>query len=128
MERMRKWFFTISSDLRPFPYTSIIGSIEDTDYTAGDRYVPIYGRRNTKHFPAIHSLDVRYSWKKNFSWGYVSFYVEILNVYNHKPEDELKWDYRFPYGPNNPKVFSSAEEEDKMLSGILPNFGAEIKF
>ncbi len=113
-----------------FPYTPIVGSIRDPFYTAGDRYIPIYGERNTKHFSIRHSLDIRYSYKKNFTWGYVSFYVEVLNVYSQQPEDEESWDSRYPYGPNNPRKVSSEKEDDdtNVKSGMMPNFGVEIKF
>jgi hypothetical protein len=115
------WFQLYTSS----PYTPIISSQLDTDYTAGTRYYPIYGRPNSKRFPVRHRLDLRYSFKAPYSWGYVSWYVELINCYNNRPKDYEKWDYRFPYNRGyNPRKESSSESG---LS-IIPNFGVEVKF
>ncbi len=113
-----------------FPYTPIVSSHLDTDYfndTGKSRYIPETGARNSRHFPMDHKLDVRYSWKHDVSWGYISYFCEIMNIYNYRPIIEHKWDYRYPYGSDNPENVSPDPEEDPML-GIFPNFGVEIKF
>ena len=61
----------------------------------------------------------------NFSWGYISFYIEVINVYNYVPENDQKFDFRKPYGPDNPRI---VKPEDGMFLGIMPNFGIEAKF
>lgn len=102
-----------------FPYTPATGSVENP---AG-RFVPTYAGtiRNSKHFPADHRLDLRYSYKSLYSWGQVSWYFEVINVYNHQSV-EYSWNYYRPYGPGNPR--------QKKLDGLafVPNFGVEIKF
>ncbi|MDY6933371.1 MAG: TonB-dependent receptor [Spirochaetota bacterium] len=113
-----------------FPYTPIIGSEQDTDYynrTGLYRYVPITGKRNSAHFRSHHTLDIRYSYKIHHSWGYVNWYVEVINVYNNVAINEHKWDYRIPYSEDNPHN-AGADPDDEMMVGIYPNFGVEVKF
>ncbi|MDY6934044.1 MAG: TonB-dependent receptor [Spirochaetota bacterium] len=111
-----------------FPYTPIIGSNLDIEYyfrTGLLRYQPITGKRNTAHFPSHHTLDIRYSYRNFYSWGHVSWYIEVINVYNNRAINEHNWDYRYEYGPNNPH---NKAPEDNFMQGIIPNFGVEIKF
>lgn len=106
------------------PYTPIVDGELDPNYTTGIRYKPTEGRPFTRHFAADHRLDVRYTHKRNLSWGHVSWYIEIINVYNNKPKNNLKWDYRYPYNEgSNPRITTS----DDGLS-FIPNFGVEVKF
>lgn len=105
-----------------FPYTPVVGSEESP--SGSGRYVPVYDYANlhSKRFPWEHRLDVRYSHKTNHEWGYVSWYIEVINIYNYKPKNDLAWNYYKPKGEDNPKL--KAEEG---LS-FIPNFGVEIKF
>jgi len=72
-----------------FPYTPVIDSDESPDNSG--RYVPIYDydHLHSKRFPWEHRLDVRYSHKTNHEWGYVSWYIEVINIYNYKPKNDL---------------------------------------
>lgn len=106
-----------------YPYTPYVNGVLDTNYLPGIRYVPVLGKTNSAHFPVEHSLDVRYSYKTDHSWGYVTWYLEIINIYNNKTIDMQQWSYDRPYGNGNPKQVSSAGS----LSTI-PNFGVEVKF
>lgn len=117
------------------PYTPIVYSQEDTEYHATTgmyRYIPVYGRTNSRHFPLYHRLDVRYSNTTTYSWGHVSWYIEIINVYNNRPIVTERWDYRFPYftsvkqlnfNRKNPKRSSYSD-----TIAFIPNFGVEVKF
>ena len=117
------------------PYTPIVFSQEDTEYHETSnmhRYIPVYGRTNSRHFPLYHRLDVRYSNTTPHSWGHVSWYIEIINIYNHRPVVMEKWDYRFPYftsisnlnfNKRNPKRSSYSD-----TIAFIPNFGVEVKF
>ncbi len=66
---------------------------------------------------------MRYSYKINHSWGYVSWYVEVINIYNYRPMNNIDWDYRYEKGDDNPEV---TRDEDAL--SIIPNFGVEVKF
>ncbi|MCX7679171.1 MAG: hypothetical protein N2316_08115, partial [Spirochaetes bacterium] len=114
------WKFQYYSSL---PYTPIVDSIKDSEYP-GSRYVPLYGKPNTARFDDTHQLDMRYTYRRNYSWGYVSWYVEMINVYGqwYTVRSEYLWDYRKPYGDDNPRL-----EKPKGLRWI-PNFGVEVKF
>jgi hypothetical protein len=104
------------------PYTPIVASTQDTEYP--DRFVPVYGKPNTRHFPLFHRLDLRYSNTTTYSWGYVSWYIEIINAYNYRPLAVQKWNYNYPYlGKRNPKITSYGT-----TVAFIPNFGVEAKF
>ncbi|HOD13738.1 MAG TPA: TonB-dependent receptor [Spirochaetota bacterium] len=115
------------------PYTPIVWFREDEQYhidTGLYRFYPVYGRPNSRHFPVDHRLDFRYSHTTNYSWGYVTLYVEIINVYNNRPIIMESWDYRLPMypglsrvGPGNPRKASFSDSV-----AFIPNFGVEVKF
>ncbi len=104
-----------------FPYTPITGSTESPP--ASGRYVPEYGRPNSRQFAPEHRLDVRYTYKIHHSWGYVSWYVEVINLYNYRPKNDVDWDYRYPHSDDNPEL-----KQDEGVLSIIPNFGVEVKF
>lgn len=110
------------------PYTPIEWGQEDMAYAANNpgqhRYYPVFGRPNSRHFPINHRLDLRYSNTTTYSWGYVSWYIEVINVYNYRPIVTERWDYRFPYfGSKNPQRKSFTDQV-----AFIPNFGVEVKF
>jgi len=103
------------------PYTPIVGSNPDPTYTAGSRNVPVYGKTNSERLGPYHQLDIRYSYKTNYRWGYVTWYIEVINTTNHHGE-EYAFDYRYKYSNSNPYVTRS----DGLA--MFPNFGVEAKF
>lgn len=109
------------------PYTPIVGSNLDSNYvvaTGKARYVPVNGYPNSKYYATDHQLDIRYTYRTDYSWGYVSWYVEVINCYGqwHQVANEQHWDYRYPYGEGNPEI--------RVPEGLMwiPNFGVEVKF
>ena len=112
------------------PFTPITGSIYDVDYKNNygkDRYVPVMGYPNSKNPPDNHRLDVRYTYKVNHSWGYVSWYFEVINIYYYNPPDHEQWDYRYPYSESGPNKNPRMEKEPTGIV-LIPNFGVEVKF
>ncbi len=107
--------------LTAYPSTAIIGSTEDTNYPG--RYTPVYDISNQNEYreASYHRLDLRISHKTSYEWGYVSWYVEVINVYN-SAQKETNWKYNQPYSDSNPDT-----SDDEGLT-IIPNFGVEIKF
>jgi hypothetical protein len=103
------------------PYTPIVDSYHDENYTAGTRYQPLYGKTNTERLSPTHQLDIRYSYKTNYKWGYVNWYVELINADNYHSERYI-YDYRNPYSAGNPVI------EKSTGLAFLPNFGVEAKF
>jgi hypothetical protein len=102
-----------------FPYTPIV----DNEPPVNGRYVPVTGYRNSKNFPTYYSLDLRYTHKTNYSWGNMSWYIEVINITANKQINTQKWYWDRPYAEgNNPKNKS----EDTLV--FMPNLGVEIKF
>jgi len=97
------------------PYTPITGSYQNPP--ASGRYVPVYGKEHTERLSPEHRLDLRYSYKTNYRWGFVSWYVELINVYNFTSDE-----YFFNYSTGKASI---RKTEDV---GIIPNFGVEAKF
>jgi hypothetical protein len=96
--------------------------VQDTTYVGkNERWVPVYGKTHSERLAPEHRLDLRYSYKTNYKWGYLSWYVEVINAYNFRSE-EYKFDYRYDEGGNNPSVKKSDD------IAIIPNFGVEAKF
>ena len=122
-----------------FPYTNIKGS---STYSGpgggpfnGTFYIPVYNStRNTAHYPVNHRLDIRYSYKQTYPWGYVSWYIGVIDCYApfFKPITAYEAPYPFfPYIPGkNPKGYSNRESEGgfRVLGGIVPVIGVEVKF
>ena len=109
-----------------FPYTPYIDGVYDANYyelTGEDRYYPVTGDRNSNNFPSYYSLDVRYAKKKKHSWGYLSWYIEVINILMKKASNNQKWYYDRAYqAGSNPEIL-----EEEGFSTLL-NFGIEVKF
>jgi hypothetical protein len=111
-----------------FPYTPIVGSEYDTSYNmiyGDDRYVPVYGEKHSSHFPPFFSVDVRYSYKRHYSWGYVSWYVEVINANNDQPVSREEFDRSEPYREGENPV---QEAPEGAIINFFPGFGVEVKF
>ena len=116
------------------PYTAIVIGILDTEYqtrTGIPRYYPVYGKPNTRHFPVNANLDLRYSKKSSFSWGYLNWYIEIINILGifYHPPVYQSWNYYTPYGYCVQLHWKNPAR--KSFSGMItfiPNFGVEVKF
>lgn len=97
-----------------FPYTSSTGSL-----FRSDRYVPLYDSKPySSRFDTAHRLDLRYTYRRKLNLAVINWYVEIINVYNHRPFQVEEWSYSS--GTSRP---ASLER-----SGFYPNFGVEILF
>jgi hypothetical protein len=101
------------------PYTPVKSAALDTGYTGpGTRYeITEYGKTNSARLSPEHRLDLRYSYKTNYKWGFVSWYVEMINIYNFHNEE-----YFFNHSTGQASV-----RKTKGLA-MLPNFGVEAKF
>jgi hypothetical protein len=54
---------------------------------------PIYGSR----LPLFHSLDLRVDKTWKVSWGTLSAYLDVLNVYNQTNVDGINYDYNYTH-------------------------------
>ncbi|MDH5717889.1 MAG: TonB-dependent receptor [Spirochaetia bacterium] len=103
-----------------FPYTPIVGSKELPPNSG--RYSPVYGEKNSERLPISHQLDLRYSKRTNYEWGYIKWYFELLNVYNYHSYN-YRWSYNKPYK-------EGVNPETKKSDGLAfsPTFGVEARF
>lgn len=92
------------------------GASDGTDTFGG--YAVLLGERNGSRYPAYHRLDVsvRKSWEK--SWGRITPYVDVLNLYNRK--NVLFYFYDFGKAPPTRSGIS--------MFPLLPTLGVEASF
>lgn len=67
------------------PFTPVVGATPVTD-TNGTilRYLPVYGTLGAERLPAYHRLDLRVSAEVWSGMQKVTFYVDLINAYDHK--------------------------------------------
>jgi hypothetical protein len=66
----------------------------------------------------------------NYKWGYVSWYIEIINATNHTDED-IDFDHRYEFNDgSNPAITTPRNPKKEKYRGLamFPNFGVEAKF
>jgi hypothetical protein len=94
----------------------------DPNDLAKIRYAPTYGAINSKRYASQHRLDLRYSYRTTYEWGYVSWYLEAIYITNLVKQED--WKYNEPYIPGmNPAMV----KPDRTIP-FIPLFGVEIKF
>ena len=111
-----------------FPYTPIVDTEYDEAYNVlygGDRWVAVYGEENSKYYPPFCSIDIRYTYKIYYSWGYVSWYAEVINANNTQPIDNEEFDRSRPYKEGENPVLEAPEGA---IINWFPSFGVEVKF
>ncbi len=107
------------------PYTPIVGNdpipAPVPGYGDGFRYNPRYGKPHSERLGPSHQIDIRYTYKTNYKWGNVGWYVEVINADNYQ-EEQYTYDYRYAYSESNPRVTK------RNGLAMFPNFGVEAKF
>ncbi|MCI0436002.1 MAG: TonB-dependent receptor [Gemmatimonadetes bacterium] len=78
----------------------------------------LLGPRNAERYPAYHRLDVTFRKELQKSWGTLTPYLDILNLYNRK--NPLFYFYEFD---RTPPVRSGIS-----MFPFLPTIGAEVRF
>ncbi len=63
-------------------YTPIIGLTPSSTQAGVEN--PVYGEVNSERLPAYHRLDMRIERVDNYSWGSMSLFADILNVYGQE--------------------------------------------
>ncbi|MFI4963369.1 MAG: hypothetical protein ACHP6H_05890, partial [Legionellales bacterium] len=130
-----------------FPYTDIWGSSTLTlpTFTSGSGgfsgftnntfSIPVYNtHKNSRHYPSNSRLDLKYSYKQTYEWGYVNWFIGIIDCYApfyHPTTGYQSFNPFLPYIPGvNPQPYSSRTSEGnwKVLGNIVPNIGVEVRF
>jgi TonB family protein len=95
------------------PFTPVIGGNLDVD---NDRYVRVFGPRNSERNPAFHQLDLRIDRRWIFDTWMLGVYLDVTNVYWAKNQEGIRYNYDFT--------------DQEPLDGlpILPTLGITAKF
>ncbi|MFW6331022.1 MAG: TonB-dependent receptor plug domain-containing protein, partial [Gemmatimonadota bacterium] len=114
------------------PYTRPVGAYPYYSYEIGDgQLVPqngqadepqtavVLGDRNGERYPAYHRLDLSFRKEYRRTWGSITPFLDVLNVYNRR--DNVLF-YFFDYAAEPP-----VRTGISMLP-ILPTLGAEVRF
>ena len=107
------------------PYTKPLGTyhIYRTQFVAGvlgveEGNAVVLGPRNGARYPARHRLDLSLRKTATKSWGTITPYLSIINVYNQK---NVLF-YFFDYESSPPR------REGVSMIPFLPTFGVEVSF
>ncbi len=91
---------------------------EGEDGDGSELYGVVLSDRNASRYPARHRLDVSLRWRFDKSWGRMTPYLSVLNVYNRK--NVLFYFYEYQ---QNPPVRTGIS-----MFPILPTIGLEVSF
>ncbi len=120
------------------PYTSVLGSYQyyepryvggrglewsgapdpDADPDDDGDFGVVLGDRNSSRYPAYHRLDVSFRRTFEKSWGSITPYVNLINVYNRRNVLFYFFEYE-----RSPAVRSGVS-----MFPVLPTFGVEVRF
>ena len=120
------------------PYTSVLGSYQyyepryvggrglewsgapdpDVDPDDDGDFGVVLGDRNSSRYPAYHRLDVSFRRTSEKSWGSITPYVNLVNVYNRRNVLFYFFEYE-----RSPAVRSGVS-----MFPVLPTFGLEVRF
>ena len=89
---------------------------EDPDLS-GD-YAVVLAERGSSRYPAYHRLDASFRKTYDKSWGFLTPYVNLVNVYNRK--NVLFYFFEYERSPPTRSGVS--------MFPILPTFGLEARF
>jgi hypothetical protein len=104
-----------------YPYTKMLGTYPYWEPGMEDpAYQQIPGTRNNEQLPNYHRLDVSITRHYENQWFGGDFYLNIINIYNHRNVEGITW-----VEGDEEDIF--VEEELKMLP-ILPTLGFRINF
>jgi hypothetical protein len=78
----------------------------------------VLGPRNAERYPGYHRLDLTVRKTIRKSWGTITPYLDIINVYNRK--NPLFYFYEYDRTP--------AVRSGISMFPFLPTLGAEVKF
>lgn len=122
------------------PITPINGSNRASVAATGgfNLYFPKYSEYyNSTRLPPLHQLDIRIDRFHNYEWGYVNWYVELINVYGRRNPISQNFDNTRPYSSDNPRynydTLNSPYIQSTMSGGrkvYLPMvvIGMEVRF
>jgi hypothetical protein len=106
------------------PYTDVLG-IRITEYERGkSNWDFIRGPRNARRFPAYQRLDLRLSYQILSGERSFLFYLDLINVYNHKNVYNLVW-AKTPV-QDGATIVRVAERRTLYMLPFLPTVGIQF--
>jgi hypothetical protein len=122
------------------PVTQINGSsrVEQASTFGFNLFLPKYSDLyNSYRLPNIHQMDIRLDRFFNYSWGYMNWYLDLINIYGRRNPSEENFDNTKPYTNGNPgysyDTLNSPYIQSSLSGGRLVyfpmvNFGIEVRF
>lgn len=74
------------------PYTPVVRSLYGS---ASDSYVPVYGERSSRRFPAYHQLDLRAEKHWQIAWLELTAYLDVINAYASRRVTDVRYNEDF---------------------------------
>jgi hypothetical protein len=109
----------LSPRLIPGAGLELSGGSDDTeDEDSEELYGVVLSERNAARYPARHRLDLSLRWNLDRSWGRLTPYISVLNVYNRK--NVLFYFYEYQQDPPVRTGIS--------MFPVLPTLGLEVSF
>ncbi len=108
----KKWSLTIEFNWHSgSAYTPVVGSKKVTVGSNQTTY-PVYGSYKSARYEDGHQLNLKMEWKGR-KWGHLGgFFIQLNNVYNHKPVTSIRWNADY-----------TEKVEGRSFFGIYPNLG-----
>ena len=109
-------------------YTPIVAVQANANQPMVDE--PVYGEYNSRRLPYYHRLDFLAEYKRDTRFGYWSFYIDILNVYNRHNVNGYSYaaNGKNTLSSNPPGFGDDVPVSAQTTMGILPSIGFEIQF
>ncbi|MDZ4726038.1 MAG: TonB-dependent receptor [Leptospira sp.] len=130
-----RWSYLTSTPYRPITgddggkFTNPANGITYwNDTYSNNPYTAEYG--NVKRGADYHRLDIRLDIFENYSWGYLNWYLEIVNVYLRKNTNGQSYDNSRPFSATNPtpaQTFGTLELPNRTIIPFF-NIGMEAHF
>lgn len=105
------------------PYTEVLGLQFTTLANGETAWSFLRGPRNVRRFPAYQRLDARLSYVVRSPVRYFSFYLDLINLTNHKNVYNLTWE-KIPETTNRLSRF--AKRRTIYMLPFLPSLGVQL--
>ncbi|MCC5813549.1 MAG: TonB-dependent receptor plug domain-containing protein [Leptospira sp.] len=122
------------------PVTQIIGSNQLSQATTfgANLYLPEYSEDFNNHrLPSTHQLDLRIDRFFPYSWGYMNWYLEFINLYGRRNPISEQFDVNNQFSGSNPGLnfdtlnspfIQSVDARSKKIFLPMVQFGLEVRF